>query len=264
MKKFRPDMRRKLIITSVALFLFCVIIFMGSRIPLTALRASVMRVFIPAMRAARNTGRWVISYRDSASAEKCDEIGRYEQARAVVEARLVEALAAAASLERALGLKQRLDPAAKSAWVTLYVSGTPAEMLVIDVGDEDSVHVGDIVIDEEGFFVGNIAETGPGFSKVTVASNAGVTFPVALAGGEALAKGIGARAFLVELIPQDVSLRTGDFVRRVSKNTRNTGAMLAARLTDEGSISGGAFKKAHAILLTRPELLEKVFIIPGL
>lgn len=262
------DMRRKLIIAGIPLVLFCAVIFAGSWVPLKAFRASLVRVLIPVMRFAGATGWRIASFRDTASREEPEICERHEQARAVAEAKLTEALAATASLERALGLKQRLGHSVKSARVTLYARYAQGEMLVIDAGDEDLVRAGDQVVDEEGFLVGDITETGPGFSKVTIASNAGVAFPVTLApsglSGEALARGIGARAFLVELIPEDALFHAGDFVKRVSKDARSREAIFAARLTDEGSASGGAFKKAHAVLLAHPERLEGVFVIPGL
>lgn len=259
-------MRRKLIIAGIPLLLFCAVVFAGSWAPLKAFRASLVRVLIPVMRFAGATGWRIAASGDTASREEPEICERHEQERAVAEAKLTEALAATASLERALGLKQRLGHSAKSARVTLYARYTQGEMLVIDAGDEDLVRAGDQVVDEEGFLVGDVTETGPGFSKVTIASNAGVAFPVTWApsGGEALARGIGARAFLVELIPEDALFHAGDFVKRISKDARSREAIFAARLTDEGSASGGAFKKAHAVLLAHPERLERVFVIPGL
>ncbi len=259
-------MRRKLIIAGIAGLIFCVVIFAGSWTPVYALRTGVMRAFTPMMNAMGRTGRRVAAWRDSAPAEEedCEPCKRHERARAIAEAELVEARARQASLERALGLKQYLGPSAIPARVTLYARHVQGEMLVIDAGEEAGAHVGDRVVDEEGFLVGDIAETGAGFSKVAIASNTGVAFPVSFvpSGAEALARGIGARAFQIELIPQDISFHTGDFVRRISKDMRGIEAPLVARLTDEGDLDGGAFKKARAILLTRPERLERVMIIP--
>ncbi|OHA02652.1 MAG: hypothetical protein A3J58_02895 [Candidatus Sungbacteria bacterium RIFCSPHIGHO2_02_FULL_52_23] len=261
-------MRRKLIIAGIAGLLFCVVIFAGSWTPVYALRTAVMRAFAPVMSAMGRTGRWVAAWHDLAPAEEedCEACRRHEQARAIAEAELVEARARQASLERALGLKQYLGPSAIPARVTLYARHVQGEMLVIDAGDETGAHVGDHVVDEEGFLVGDIAETGVGFSKVAIASNTGIAFPVSFvpSGAEALARGIGARAFRIELIPQDVSFHAGDFVRRISKDMRSGEVPLVARLADEGDSGGGAFKKAGAILLAHPERLERVMIIPSL
>lgn len=259
-------MRRKLIIAGVAGLIFCVVIFAGSWKPVRAFRASLMGTFAPVMRVAGRIGQWTVSSEDAISEEDCEICRRHEQARAVAEAKLAEAVAREASLTRSLGLKQHLGPAATPARVVLYARHTQGEMLACDTGEEAGVRVGDLVVDEEGFLVGDVAETGPGFCKIAIASNAGVAFPVAFvpSGGEALARGIGARAFQIELIPGDTVLHAGDFVRRISKDARGGEAPLAARLADEGSSGGGAFKKARAVLLARPERLERVFVIPAL
>ena len=77
-------MRYKLMIAGVLLLLFCTLIFAGSWAPLGALRASLIRVFIPMMRAPGSAGRLIISDRDAVSSEECKTCEKHEQALSLI------------------------------------------------------------------------------------------------------------------------------------------------------------------------------------
>lgn len=216
----------------------------------------------PFMRLADGAGRAIASGRGFpfSSCGTCDD----ERAAAdVVPAKLAQAVAENTSLKKMLGLKQEFGPALVPARVLLYNQEWDREWLIIDAGEADGIKVGDPVIDEREFLVGEIAEVGAMTSSVAIASGAGMTFGVALvpAGGEALAHGIGARALHLELIPRDTPVRFGDMAVRTEKSNKKIPSIFAGRIISVDDQAGGAFKTATAVLLSHPERIDRVMVV---
>ena len=189
-----------------------------------------------------------------------------------------------ATLKKALSFKETSKLSLKGAKVIFYSQESGKEFLIIDQGKETGIKAGDLVIDAEQAFIGTVKEAGDGFSKVGVAANPGETFEIeveSLPGSSlrqlrsypaesgiaeellpglkirALAKGLGARAFSIELLPLDIVLRKGDFAGLVNKDK----FLLLAEIYGEKITSGSVFKEARALLIARPELARQVFII---
>lgn len=174
------------------------------------------------------------------------------------------------TLESAFAFRAAADMALTGARVFFYTRELGREVLVIDQGASAGVKKGDAVIDAHAALVGEVDEAGDDYSRVLVASNAGVAFRASLlpGGGSMLARGLGARTFSLELIPRNLRLREGDFVvRRVTlPGGGNHTVPVASVLGD--SLAGaappaqaGGFAQARAVLIARPETLERVFII---
>lgn len=164
-------------------------------------------------------------------------------------------------LQNALHFKEESGLVLLGARVLLYTKDAGREALIVDQGSTQGVAVGDEVIDEYHIFLGTISEAGNGFAKVEIASNPGTTFEARIAPFDLpiLAQGIGARAFLLKLIPRDVPVRAGDPIA-LSSDTRFR-AFLLGSLADTQSNNAQAFQEAYAVSLAHPENARNIFII---
>lgn len=163
------------------------------------------------------------------------------------------------ALKKVLSFKEASGLSLKGAKVVFYSQESGKEFLLIDQGREAGVKTGDLVIDAEQIFIGTVKEAGDGFSKVGVATNPGETFEVEATSLKirALAKGLGARAFSIELLPLDTKLDKGDLVGLINRDK----FLLLAEISGEKVVGGSVFKEARALLVARPELAREVFII---
>ncbi len=164
-----------------------------------------------------------------------------------------------AVLKKALFFKEENKLSLKGARVIFYSQELGKEFLLIDQGKEAGVKLGDLVVDAEQIFMGVVKEAGDGFAKVGIASNPEETFEVEIMPWRvrALAKGLGARAFTIDLLPLDTPLRKGDLVSLLNKDK----FLLLGEIAGEKGVSGSAFKEARAVYLAHPELVREVFIL---
>lgn len=136
------------------------------------------------------------------------------------------------------------------------------EFLLIDKGKEDGIKTGDAVVDSFGFLVGVSKEVQDSASVVEVISNPGQTLEVEILPlqARALAKGIGARGLVLDLLPQGASIRKGDII-----NLLGVGGVRRSLLVGEvASVKSGgnsAFLEAGALIGAKPEALREVFIV---
>lgn len=271
-------MKRKsaMIIAVAAAALSGAIILFASFPPIGVLRRGSARLLLPVMRLADGVRGAIGSGGRVLPLGTCGACDDERIARAVAEAKIVQATEENESLKKMLGLKQQFSPSLTSARVMLYNQEWDREWLVIDVGEQDGVAVGDTVIDEYQFLVGEIAEVNVGSATVTIASDKGTAFSVAFvpsggpsqqgspAGGEALAHGLGGRAFGIELIPRDTPVSPGDMVVRTSKSNKKIPLIFAGRIVGVDDRAGGAFKIGKAVLLSHPERINRVMVVDSL
>jgi len=166
-----------------------------------------------------------------------------------------------AALKKVLSFKEASKLFLKGARVIFYSRELGKEFLLIDQGKKAGIKAGDLVIDAEQVFIGIVKEAGDGFAKVGVAANPGETFEVEIMPlrMRALAKGLGARAFTIDLLPADTPVRKGDLVGLLNKDK----FFLLAEIAGEKEVSGSAFKEVRAVYLAHPELAREVFILAG-
>lgn len=252
-----------------AVLLSGIIMVFASVSPIAVVRAGLTRAFHPLMRFASSAGNRIgsgdrgISFSSSDSCDSCDADG---VARAVAEAKLIQVAEENESLKKMLGLKQNYAPSLIPAAVAVYNQEWDREWLVIDAGADAGVRSGDPVIDENQFLIGEVAEVTAVSATVAIASNRDVTFNVALVSesGEALAHGLGARAFGVELIPRGTPVGPGDMVMRVSESHKKLPPIFAGRMVHVDDRAGGAFKIGKAVLLSHPERVLRVLVVSAL
>lgn len=163
------------------------------------------------------------------------------------------------ALRRMLDLKERMKTGVQAAHVLWYGKELGREMLLVDIGRDANIEEGYIAVDAQGFLVGTIREVGNDYAKISVASNPGEAYEIEFlpVSGKALARGIGARTFSVELIPADFSIRKGDFVLVREPNGR---LFFLGEIVREEPSGGAALKQARAILLPDPLKIRDVLI----
>lgn len=250
------------------------IVFFGGTRPVRLARAGAVDFFRPLMVAVGDAGRWL--GRKSVGSDEVRRL-REENERLTAENFDREKLARdIGTLESAFAFRKSAGIALTGGRVLSYTRELGREILVLDQGTNAGVKDGDAVIDGYGALVGDVDDAGDNSSRVVVASNAGVTFPAFFMRGEGtvLARGLGARAFSVELIPRSVPISQGDFLaRRVSGRGGREHMILVASMVGGGPDGAGwltrgtqpdgvgGFISARAVLVARPETLEYVFII---
>lgn len=258
--------KSRVIVTIFAVLFSGAIILFAAFSPIAILRTGLARALRPMMRFALSVSNYIGSGGRGLSFSSCDSCDGDRVARIVVETKLAQAVEENESLKKTLGLKQKFAPALIPATVAVYNQEWDREWLVIDAGADAGVRIGDTVIDEDQFLVGEVAEVAADSATVAVASNRGVAFNVALSlqSSEALAHGLGARAFGVELIPRGTSVSSGDMVVRISKSDKKMPPIFAGRMVDVDDRAGGAFKIGKAILLSHPERILRVLVVSAL
>ena len=248
------------------IFLAGGIIFFHAYAPVRWIQGKSIDVLRPVMRGTTAAGRWVGRIAGGAKGDELEQL-RKENERIRAENFDRGKLAAEVqSLEAALAFRSLVRTPLTGARVLLYESDLGREFLLIDQGMRSGIKKDDVVVDEHGVLVGVIAGMGEDYSRVLVASNPGVAFPIVLtpAGLGAMARGIGARTFSLELIPRASAIRRGDFVaRRVPGESGKDRSILVGTISEEAPAASGVFRNAHAVLLARPETLDYVFIIAG-
>lgn len=229
-----------------------VLIFFNSTKPVETLYNFAARIMKPIAALAGRFSRAVPSAADE------------ENLREMAEKFEVETLRQEnARLRQALSLRTTFELPLRGADVISYFQEFGKEFLLIGGGNEAGLREGDVVLDQHGFVVGFVHEVRDAFAKVSIASNAGTTHEAEIIPGSTrvLAKSIGARTFLLELLPADAAVHTGDFVGVVQSVAGVRRIFLLAELRKSTERPGNIFKEAHAVLVARPETLATVFVI---
>ncbi len=164
-------------------------------------------------------------------------------------------------LRAALALAHRTGLALKGADVIRYGRDPGGEFLIIGAGENQGLATGNVIVDERGAAIGAVAEIGPNSARIAVASNAGQAHDVLLLPGgvQALGRGLGARAFALELIPLETPVRVGDYV--VLRGYGLAQTLLLARISAVNRGVNSAFQDARAVLVADPSGLRTVFIV---
>lgn len=146
--------------------------------------------------------------------------------------------------------------------VLLYSQEFGREFMVINQGKEANVARGDSVVTEDRMLVGVVKDVGAGFSKIEIASNPEEKFSVRFLNpaARAIARGLGARTFAVEFITPDALVARGDMLFFTVGRAPDSPLILGT-IARELLQNGAALKEARALLLARPELLVRVFVI---
>jgi len=189
------------------------------------------------------------------------QVSDREEKLAVANAALDELTRENDRLRSALGFKDRNKVGLRGARVLYYGRELGKEYMMIDRGDNDNLAKGGVVIDANGALIGIVDDVQDSFAKVSVASNAEQVFDAELlpSGIKAFAKGLGARGFSLELLPQNAVIRAGDFVMMKGGAT----TYLLGEVVRVETSGTGAFKEVRAVLLSHPDQEDEVFIVSG-
>lgn len=251
--------KEKIITLVVALLLALMLIFFsGAKVVLSA-RAAVFWALKPLVLAAERV-RFISGSAAFSRNEVVELVGDSQRLRAS-NVELEKLRSENQALKKVMGFSQNSGLSLKGAEVVLYTHESGREFLQIGAGKDDGVREGDLVIDENLIFVGMVRETGVTSAKVVSASSLGENIEVELIPSKirALAKGLGARALRLELVPSGTALRRGDLAVLASSQGRYPFAV--GEIVREKPAGSGAFKEVNITHLARPELLRKVFIV---
>lgn len=245
----------------VSVILIGLLIFFNARAPGQFLRMQIFKGIRPAMMSLHRFRAWstgALLQSDSGGEMSIDAREKLSAVQAEVEALIKENN----RLRFALGFKEKNKIDLKGASVVIHDSEFGKEYLLIDRGTNEAVKKGDSVVNANGLLIGRIADVENVFAKVSIASNTEEVFDVELLplGVKAFAKGLGGRAFSLELIAQNAVIRRGDhIIARIGQFSFLLGEVV--RLETSGI---GAFKEVRGVLLSRPDWEDQVFVISGM
>ena len=244
-----------LIFLGITVVLLGLLIFFNASAPLRFARAQMFRgvsFFIHPLNSFRI---WQSGSRTADSQMNRDREGKLAAALAGIE----ELTAENNSLRLALGLKDKHKGALQGSSVIYYGSEFGKEYLLIDRGANEHIQKGSVVVDANGLLVGTVKDVENLFAKVGIAANMDEVFDVELLplGVKAFAKGLGNRAFSIELLPQNATVRSGDYVMMKGAQL----SLLLGEVVRAETSNTGTFKEVRAVLASHPDLEEAVFVI---
>ncbi len=253
--------RRQLFHGITVLVIAIGLIFFSRHAPISFLRSSIVLIFRPVFQISRVLGRAVGL---SALQPAADDLSRLQEENRrlrEIEQEYRMLLEKNAGLQKIVGLKEKQRVPIQGAHVLLHGNEFGKEFLMLDEGTTKNIRQGNLVIDAYGVLVGVVRETGEQFAKISVISNQGEVFEVMATAQnvKALAKGIGNRAFSIELIPNETPTHAGDFV--LIPGRLGDTDVLVGEVTRVTSNGVGAFQNVWATLIARPETLDEVFVI---
>lgn len=251
--------RARIASVTMAVVFFLLLVVGGRLRPVAVVREVLLRLSSPVAGAG---SRWGVLF-TGIPAERVKELEEKELLLAAREGEIAVLREENTSLALALGLVRTSETPLIAARVFSYYQSLGRETLIIDAGQERGIGEGDIVIDGHRLLIGQVSAVTPATAVVGVASNKGTVFSGELVplGGRILLKGLGGRAFGLELIPHDTPLRDGDMVRWVREDRRVIPPVFAGRVVKGVAASGGAFKTGRASLLADPAHADMVFVL---
>lgn len=247
--------KKNIIKTALAVLILGVIIFSARTGVIKNIKGRVFRIFRPVAELVvrlKNISLW------SRDAEKT--IREKDLRIRTLEFKLHQAEQENQTLAKVLNFKNQGKFNLRGVRTVFYGKELGREFLILDSGQKDGLRVADLVIDENRVLLGKITEVEDDFSKVDIASNAGLNFEVEIPGSglRALAEGLGNRTFAIKLVPRENQLKAGDFV---SLTGGYYNSLLLAQISSVRSSGGGAFLEITATSLSNPENSKNVFII---
>lgn len=251
--------KREITVITVAALLVGLLIFFDNAAAIRSARAAVFWVLKPLVFAAERV--YLISRFDSFSREEVAELVRDSQRLRAIEAELDRLRSENQALKKIFKFSQNTNLEPKGAAVILHTFESGREFLLISAGKNDGIREGDLAIDKNLVLIGTVREVADASSKVVSVSSPGESVEVELipARVHALAKGLGARALSLELVPAGILVRRGDLV--VLASSQGKYPFVVGEIVREKAEGSGAFKQINAIHLARPELLKEVFVV---
>ena len=242
----------------ISVILVGLLIFFNARAPGQLLRAQMYRIIRPlavSLNIIRRWGSGVLLQANDGGQNNFEREGRLAVLTAEVDALTEENN----RLRSAIGFKNKNNINLKGVSVVYYGREFGKEYLLIDRGVNEGIKKGDSVVDANGLMIGKVIDAEMLFAKVSIAANVDEVFdaellPLAV---NAFAKGLGGRAFSLELIAQNAVIRKGDYIMAKS----NQFSFLLGEVVRVETSSTGAFKEVRGILLSHPDLEDEVFVV---
>lgn len=251
--------RRHFFVYSIILvILIGLLIFFNARAPGQFLRAQVFKGIRPTIASLNKFRAWsgsALSQSGSDGEMNIDIREKLSVANAEIEALTKEGN----RLRSALGFKEKNKINLQGASIVYYGSEFGKEYLLIDRGSNEKIQKGDSVINANGLLIGRIIDVEGLFAKVGIASNTEEVFDVELLplGVKAFAKGLGGRAFSLELVAPNAVIRRGDYI--MAKTGQSS--FLLGEIVRVETSSTGVFKEVRGVLLSHPDWEKEVFVI---
>ena len=239
------------IIIGILLLGYGVVLFLNQNAILTNFRGAILSLLTPVLRVTQAARHLLPS-----------EAGNPEEKLLSCQAARTTLEEENQRLQNALDFREQGALPLIAARVLRYDRELGIETLLIDRGTEDGVRENAWVIDADRVAIGRIQNVAAQNAHVSIASNPNflteVFFPVV--GTGALASGLGARAFAVELLSNATTTAIGRHIVIFPDGSRLASFVLGA-IVYENTDAGASLREARAVLVAKPEILREVFVL---
>lgn len=167
-------------------------------------------------------------------------------------------------LREALRLKQEGAPKTIPASVIGVLHEGRDELLLLNRGSRDAVHIDDVVVSRDGVLVGIVVSTSESRSHVVLVTSPSRSTDVSHAGTElhAIAKGNNHRELIIDLVPQQSDLKAGDLLVASTHTTGLDAPLLVAEVREVKQAENEVFKFVRAVHLFDPADAEVIVLAP--
>ncbi len=158
-----------------------------------------------------------------------------------------------AILREALALRREGVEGAIPARVIGFFREGRDEFLIINRGVESGVASGDIVLNRARVFGGQVVDSGSGFARVALASSPSRSVDVSVSDKlRAVARGNNSRELVIERVPRDAEVKSGDLVRVSSRSVSGQDSFLIGEVREVHQAENEVFKTVRAVHLFDP------------
>lgn len=165
-------------------------------------------------------------------------------------------------LREALALRKEGESGVIPAGVAAFFREGRDEFLTLDRGAASGIAAGDIILSKSRVFAGVVVDTGANFSRVALATSPSRSVDVVI--GEklrAIARGANSRELVIDFVPQDAEVKTGDLVRVSARSTAGQGSFLIGEVREVQQAEHEVFKVVRAVHLFDPAEDEVLILL---
>lgn len=230
------------------------LIFLGGSRLAAPIRQAVRSTFLPVLDSAGRRSSQVRGWLAGATAARLNSLEE-ERIRLLAEIARRDASARENELLReALTLRREGEVGAIPATTLGFLRQGREEYLLLDRGTADGIGIGDVVISRGRVLAGTVVEVSERSAHVILLSSASrsIDILVPAANLRAIARGNNARELIIDLVPQDATLNTGDLILASPRAAGGRSALLVGEIREVRPAEREVFKAVRAIHLFDP------------
>lgn len=229
------------------------LVFLGQSAMLASWRGRFSSTLVPILSWASRGAEKAHTWLGGASGEKLRELeGERERLLGEV-ARRDEVMRENETLREALALRKEGEEGVIPAKIVGFFRQGRDEFLLLDRGAENGIAPGDLVLNKNRVLGGAVVEAGSGFARVMLLTSPSKGTDV-IAGNDlrVIAKGNNNRELIIDLVPQDAGIKSGDLVTASPRATGRKITLVVGEIREVRQAENEVFKTVRALHLFNP------------